>query len=141
MIAWYSLQSTALAFVQLTSSNPLIFNNLTVNRPCAHYYLGKRDVPEMQLSRPFFRSEVLRLLAVLNSHLAVSKSGYMCPHGYSFVDAGWVVYSDHYIQNGIGFGLDEFPYVKVWHERIYQRPAVQRAYRKLGITILPTETT
>ena len=103
-------------------------------RPCVHFLLGKREVPELQHGRPFFRSEVLRLLGILDSYLVESKFGYISPHGYSFVDAGWVVYSDHNIQKGIGFGLEEFPHVKDWHERIYQRPAVQRAYGKLGIS-------
>jgi GST-like protein len=105
-----------------------------IPRPCVHFFLAKRDCPEMQQSRPFFRSEVLRLLGVLDSHLAVSKSGYISTHGYSLVDAGWVVYSDHFAQKGIGFDLDDFPHVKDWHERIYARPAVQHAYQKLGIS-------
>jgi glutathione S-transferase len=87
----------------------------------------------MQQSRPFFRSEVLRLLKVLDTHLGQSKSGYISPHGYSYVDMGWCVYSDHYVQKGVGFSLDEFPNVKGWHERIYGREGVRRAHERLGI--------
>jgi len=87
----------------------------------------------MQQSRPFFKSEILRLLGVLDTHLAQSKSGFISAHGYSYVDMGWCVYSDHYVQKGVGFSLDEFLNVKAWHERIYEREAVRRAYEKLGI--------
>jgi len=114
MIAWYSLQSTALA-------------------PCNHYYLAHREAPYMQQARPFLRSEVLRLLSVLDSHLANSSSGYISPHGYSYADMGWAPYSDHYIQTGLGYELEDFPNIKKWHDRIYARPAVARAYAKLGI--------
>ena len=90
-------------------------------------------MPELQQSRAFFKSEVLRQLAILDAHLTVSTSGYISPQGYSFVDAGWAPYSDHYVQKGVGYVLEDFPRVKEWHARIYARPAVQRAYRKLGI--------
>jgi hypothetical protein len=46
---------------------------------------------------------------------------------------GWCVYSDHYVQKGVGFSLDEFPNVKGWHERIYGREGVKRAHERLGI--------
>jgi GST-like protein len=90
-------------------------------------------MPELQQSRAFFKSEVLRQLGLLDAHLATSKSGYISPQGYSFVDAGWAPYSDHYVQKGVVYVLEDFPRVKEWHERVYARPAVQRAYRKLGI--------
>jgi glutathione S-transferase len=87
----------------------------------------------MQQSRPFFKSEILSLLKVLDTHLAPSTSGYISPHGYSYVDMGWVVYSDHCVQKGVGFSLDEFENVKAWHGRIYEREGVRKAYEKLGI--------
>jgi hypothetical protein len=43
------------------------------------------------------------------------------------------VYSDHYVQKGVGFSLDEFLNIKEWHERIYERRVVRGAYRRLGI--------
>jgi hypothetical protein len=46
---------------------------------------------------------------------------------------GWVVYSDHYVQKGVGFSLDELPNVKALHGMIYEREAVRRAYERLGI--------
>lgn len=91
-------------------------------------------MPELQQSRPFFKREVLRQLAILDTHLAVSESGYISPRGYSFADAGWAPYTDHYIQKGVGYSLDEFPKVNEWHSRVYVRLAVQRAYCKLRIT-------
>jgi GST-like protein len=106
---------------------------MVASRPCAHLFLAKKDMPEMQGSRPYFRSEVLRLLRILDLHLSTSESGYISPHGYSFVDIGWAVYTDHYVQRGIGFELEDFPSVRKWHMAIYGRPAVARAYQKLGI--------
>ena len=49
------------------------------------------------------------------------------------MDMGWVDYSDHYVQKGVGFSLDELPNVKALHGMIYEREAVRRAYERLGI--------
>lgn len=104
-----------------------------LNRPYAHLYLAKKDMPELQSSRQFFRSEVLRQLRILDTHLSKSKGGYISNQGYSYVDIGWVVYTDHYAQSGLDFKLEEFASIKKWHDEIYRRPAVARAYQKLGI--------
>ena len=61
---------------------------------------------------PILSSEIMRLLGILDSHLKCSKSGDISTLGYSFANAGWVVYTHHYVQKGAGFVLDDFPGVQ-----------------------------
>jgi glutathione S-transferase len=132
MTSWYSLQSTSLAY---EFDLHLFDRHINQSRPYIHLLQApdKAKKPELQSGRPFFKSEVLRQFSILDKHLATSKSGFISSQGYSYVDSGWAPYTDHYIRKGVGYALEDFPNIKKWHTRVYERPAVEMAYQKLGL--------
>ncbi len=82
------------------------------------------DRDERDYSYPIhrYRREVRRLYGVLERQLAGRE--YICGD-YTIADISSWTWVDQY-RNQIG-SLEEFPHIIDWHERIAQRPAVQRA--------------
>lgn len=70
-----------------------------------------------------YTKEVTRLLTVLEKQL--EKSAYVAGDGYSIADiAIWPGRASSFV---MGMGLDEWPAMHGWFERIRERPAVARA--------------
>ena len=76
--------------------------------------------------------EVKRQLDLLNKHLANNK--YMCGDTYTIADMaiwpwyGVLVRGDLYDAAEF-LAVDEYPHLKAWANRIFERPAVQRGRR------------
>ncbi|MFV8819818.1 glutathione S-transferase family protein [Haliea sp. E17] len=81
-----------------------------------------RDPQETSLTIYRFTKEVKRLYAVLENQLA--GRDYICDD-YSIADMAcwtWVDQYGHYVD-----GLQHYPNIRAWHQRIAERPAVRRA--------------
>ena len=88
----------------------------------------------MQSARPVFRSEILRLLGVLEARLArPGTNGWITEHGFSVADIVWVPMVDGWKQKRCGIDLKEFPNIEKWSDRIYAREGVRRAYDTGGL--------
>jgi GSH-dependent disulfide-bond oxidoreductase len=81
-----------------------------------------RDPAETSLALYRFRKATEKLFRVLERSL--DGRDYLCGD-YSIADICSWTWIDKYPENG--GGLDHYPNLKVWHERIAARPAVQRA--------------
>ena len=69
-------------------------------------------------------NETRRLYSVLDKHLASSKSGYLVGGHVSIADIshwGWVAAA-----GWAGVGIEEFPHLKAWEERMAQREGVEK---------------
>jgi GST-like protein len=89
-----------------------------------------RDPAETGLALHRFRKETSRLFGVLDRHLATRD--FLCGD-YSIADMSSWTWIDKYPDNG--GGLASFPNVAAWHDRIAQRPAVQRALQ-VGLDLI-----
>ncbi|WP_100915042.1 glutathione-dependent disulfide-bond oxidoreductase [Pseudoalteromonas spongiae] len=95
-----------------------------------HFYAYAPEPLEYPINR--FTMEVKRQLDLLNKHLANNK--YMCGDTYTIADMaiwpwyGVLVRGDLYDAAEF-LAVDEYPHLKVWADRIFERPAVQRGRR------------
>ena len=95
-----------------------------------HFYAYAPEPLEYPINR--FTMEVKRQLDLLNKHLANNK--YMCGDTYTIADMaiwpwyGVLVRGDLYDAAEF-LAVDEYPHLKAWADRIFERPAVQRGRR------------
>ena len=95
-----------------------------------HFYAYAPEPLEYPINR--FTMEVKRQLDLLNKHLANNK--YMCGDTYTIADMaiwpwyGVLVRGDLYDAAEF-LAVDEYPHLKAWANRIFERPAVQRGRR------------
>ncbi|WP_105171883.1 glutathione-dependent disulfide-bond oxidoreductase [Pseudoalteromonas sp. T1lg24] len=95
-----------------------------------HFYAYAPEPLEYPINR--FTMEVKRQLDLLNKHLANNK--YMCGDTYTIADMaiwpwyGVLVRGDLY-EAAEFLAVDEYPHLKAWADRIFERPAVQRGRR------------
>jgi GST-like protein len=95
-----------------------------------HFYAYAPEPMEYPINR--FTMEVKRQLDLLNKHLANNK--YMCGDTYTIADMaiwpwyGVLVRGDLYDAAEF-LAVDEYPHLKAWADRIFERPAVQRGRR------------
>ena len=71
-----------------------------------------------------YRNETRRLYDILDTHLSKSSSGYLVGDKCTIADIshfGWVTHCGF-----VGIDVAEFPYLKVWRDRMLQRPAVEK---------------
>jgi len=87
-----------------------------------HFVMHAPEEMPYPLNR--YLQEVLRLYKVLDDRLGQNE--YLVESGYSIADIanyGWVGAATRYEPIG---NLDRWPNVKSWHEKLSERPAVQR---------------
>jgi len=88
----------------------------------------------MHQARPVFRSEILRLLGILNDRLSrPGSNGWITDHGFSIADIVWVPLVDGWKQKRCGFSLKDFPAIEDWSDRIFGREAVKKSYETVGL--------
>lgn len=71
-----------------------------------------------------YQEEVRRLYSVLDKHLSDHGSEYLVGGKCTIADIstwGWVA-----VSRWAGIELDEFPKLKIWEERMFRRPAVEK---------------
>ena len=87
-----------------------------------HFYRYAPEKLEYGVSR--YQNEVKRLYHVLDKHLQDAGTEYLVGDKCTIADIahwGWITLS-----RWAGIELAEFPILKVWEERMFARPAVQK---------------
>ena len=112
-------------FLQVTSLGPNVWQ-----------YLNWETREEMQSARPVFRSEIIRILHLLEDRLSrPGSNGWISDHGMSIADIAWAPLVDGWKQKRCNVDLrkEGLKEVEKWSDRIYARPAVKRAYDVCGL--------
>ena len=112
-------------FLQVTSLGPNVWQ-----------YLNWETREEMQSARPVFRSEIIRILHLLEDRLSrPGSNGWISDHGMSIADIAWAPLVDGWKQKRCNVDLrkEGLKEVEKWSDRIYARPAVKKAYDVCGL--------
>ena len=106
-------------------NNWLFFQNAGVGPMQGQANHFNRYAPErIEYGVNRYINESRRLYGVLDKHLAKSKSGYLVGDHVSIADIshwGWITAAAW-----AGIDIEEFPHLKAWEDRMYQRPGTEK---------------
>lgn len=93
----------------------------TLAQQFGHWMIRSQD--DVPLAKKFYSDNLIDMLGIMDRHLA-SHEYFAGP--YTIADIS--MFADTHLHGVNDIGLKSFPHVQRWHDAVFARPAVQRAW-------------